>query len=64
MEMSQGNFLFSYFNQNCHFFLLQNHRREGQNRSCLWGLLPVGGEKVRKGHGAGKYSANTMHRSG
>jgi hypothetical protein len=32
--------------QKCHFFLLQNWRTGGWNRSCLGGLVPVPGERV------------------
>jgi hypothetical protein len=45
MDVPQGNFLYRYLKQakmSIIFFLSQNGTTEGQNRSCLRGLLPVG----------------------
>jgi hypothetical protein len=61
MEIPQGNSLCSYLKSTkmSFFSLLQNQRTEGQNRSCLGRLIPVGGGKERVWEG--EYSANTMY---
>jgi hypothetical protein len=54
MEMSQGNSLCIYLKQTkmSYFFLLQNWRTGGRNRSWLAGGGTIGmGEEVGKEHG-------------
>jgi hypothetical protein len=63
MEMSQGNSLCSCHKQakNGFLFLIYNWRTGGQNRSCLEGLVPMGGGR-RWGEGVGdEYGANTVY---
>jgi hypothetical protein len=54
VEMSQGNSLYSYIKQTkmSFFFLLQNQRAGGQNRS-VWGFIPVGGGRIWEEGGKG-----------
>jgi hypothetical protein len=47
-EMSQGNSLYSYLKQKCHFFLYIQRRTGGQNRSCLGTWYLGSGEKGEK----------------
>jgi hypothetical protein len=63
MEMSQGNSLHNYLKQTkmSFFFHLQNQRTGGHNRSCLGGLVPVGGVRSREREWEGEYSANTVY---
>jgi hypothetical protein len=51
MEISHGNCLYSYLKQTkINFFLLQNWRTGGQDRSCLGaGITPVEGRMWEKG---------------
>jgi hypothetical protein len=62
-EMSQENSLCSYLKQPkmSFFFLLQNWRTRGQNRSCLRGLVLVGGGRDRERVWKDEYSANTVY---
>jgi hypothetical protein len=46
------------------FFLLQNQRKGGQNKSCPWGrvlVVPVGGESGREGGRRGIWSKKCVH---
>jgi hypothetical protein len=64
MEMSQGNSLYSYLKQKCHFFsFTKSENRMAENRSCLGGEgwyqweLGGGGERMWED----EYSINTVY---
>jgi hypothetical protein len=45
MEMSQQNTLYNYTNKNILFF--KNRDQEGKT-DPVWGLVPVGGDRIKK----------------
>jgi hypothetical protein len=64
--ISQGNFLCSYLylkqaKMSFYFFLLQNQRTDGQNRSYLGGWYQREWRRSGERMWEGKYSANTMY---
>jgi hypothetical protein len=63
MEMSQGNFLWTYLTQTkMSFFFIKNREQEGRTDPS-GGLLPVGWGRTWGEGEEGEYGANTVYTS-